>query len=155
MRTNRLKAFTLIDVLGAMLISSIIVGAALYFLFFIKDNQNEYKNASTNKYNVELVYETLNHLFLKTHDIVQMGNEVLFLEEGRKSTISIESDLLVINTGKKDSLNWELTDLEILKIKGKNTIKSIRIEFIFDTEAFEWYFYKNFGKIKKIDIVER
>lgn len=155
MRKNKLKAFTLIDVLGAMLISSIIVGAALYFLIFIKDNQNEYKNASTNKYNVELAYETLNHLFLKTDDILQMGSEVLFLEEGRKSTVSLESNLLVINTGKKDSLNWDLTDLVISKIKEKNTVKSIRIEFTFDTEAFEWYFYKNFGEIKKIDIVER
>ena len=155
MRKNKLKAFTLIDVLGAMLISSIIVGAALYFLIFIKDNQNEYKNASTNKYNVELAYETLNHLFLKTDDILQMGNEVLFLEEGRKSTVSLESNLLVINTGKKDSLNWDLTDLVISKIKEKNIVKSIRIEFTFDTEAFEWYFYKNFGVIKKIDIVER
>ena len=102
---NKLKAFTLIDVLGAMLISSIIVGAALYFLIFIKDNQNEYKNASTDKYKLELAYETLNHLFFKTDDIVQMGNDVFFLEEGRKSTVSLESDLLVINTGKRDSLN--------------------------------------------------
>ena len=63
---SKLKAFTLIDVLGAMLISSIIVGAALYFLIFVQDNQNEFENSSESKYKVELAYETLNHLFFKT-----------------------------------------------------------------------------------------
>ena len=67
---NKLKAFTLIDVLGAMLISSIIVGAALYFLIFVQDNQNEFENSSERKYKVELAYETLNRLFLKADDIV-------------------------------------------------------------------------------------
>ena len=152
---NKLNAFTLIDVLGAMLISSIIVGAALYFLIFVQDNQNEFENSSESKYKVELAYETLNRLFLKADDIVDKGSDVLFMEEGRKSTVILERDLLVINTGKMDSLRWELKDVETSKILGKNTIKSIRIQFNFDTKAFEWYFYKNFGKIKKIDIVER
>lgn len=152
---SKLKAFTLIDVLGAMLISSIIVGAALYFLIFVQDNQNEFENSSESKYKVELAYETLNHLFLKADDIVDKGSDVLFMEEGRKSTVILERDLLVINTGKMDSLRWELKDVETSKIKGKNTIKSIRIQFNFDTKAFEWYFYKNFGKSTLIDIVER
>jgi type II secretory pathway component PulJ len=152
---NKLNAFTLIDVLGAMLISSIIVGAALYFLIFVQDNQNEFENSSERKYKVELAYETLNRLFLKADDIVDKGSDVLFMEEGRKSTVILERDLLVINTGKMDSLRWELKDVETSKIKGKNTIKSIRIQFNFDTKAFEWYFYKNFGKSTLIDIVER
>ena len=152
---SKLKAFTLIDVLGAMLISSIIVGAALYFLIFVQDNQNEFENSSERKYKVELAYETLNRLFLKADDIVDKGSDVLFMEEGRKSTVILERDLLVINTGKMDSLRWELKDVETSKIKGKNTIKSIRIQFNFDTKAFEWYFYKNFGKSTLIDIVER
>lgn len=152
---NKLNAFTLIDVLGAMLISSIIVGAALYFLIFVQDNQNEFENSSESKYKVELAYETLNHLFLKADDIVDKGSDVLFMEEGRKSTVILERDLLVINTGKMDSLRWELKDVETSKILGKNTIKSIRIQFNFDTKAFEWYFYKNFGKSTLIDIVER
>ena len=152
---NKLNAFTLIDVLGAMLISSIIVGAALYFLIFVQDNQNEFENSSESKYKVELAYETLNRLFLKADDIVDKGSDVLFMEEGRKSTVILERDLLVINTGKMDSLRWELKDVETSKILGKNTIKSIRIQFNFDTKAFEWYFYKNFGKSTLIDIVER
>ena len=152
---NKLKAFTLIDVLGAMLISSIIVGAALYFLIFVKDNQNEYKNSSETKYKIELAYETLNHLFLKSDDIEQDEGGIVFWEEGRVSNVLLESDVLIINTGKKDSLNWDLKDVEISKIKGKNTIKSIRIEFNFDMKAFEWYFYKNFGKSTQIDIIER
>ena len=152
---NKLNAFTLIDVLGAMLISSIIVGAALYFLIFVQDNQNEFENSSERKYKVELAYETLNRLFLKADVIVDKGSDVLFMEEGRKSTVILERDLLVINTGKMDSLRWELKDVETSKIKGKNTIKSIRIQFNFDTKAFEWYFYKNFGKSTLIDIVER
>mgnify|MGYP001457596923 CR=1 FL=1 len=152
---NKLNAFTLIDVLGAMLISSIIVGAALYFLIFVQDNQNEFENSSESKYKVELAYETLNHLFLKADDIVDKGRDVVFMEEGRTSTVILERDLLVINTGKMDSLRWELKDVETSKILGKNTIKSIRIQFNFDTKAFEWYFYKNFGKSTLIDIVER
>ena len=152
---NKLKAFTLIDVLGAMLISSIIVCAALYFLIFVQENQNEFENSSESKYKVELAYETLNHLFLKADDIVDKGRDVVFMEEGRTSTVILERDLLVINTGKMDSLRWELKDVETSKIKGKNTIKSIRIQFNFDTKAFEWYFYKNFGKSTLIDIVER
>ena len=152
---NKLKAFTLIDVLGAMLISSIIVGAALYFLIFVKDNQNEYKNSSESKYKVELAYETLNHLFLKSDDLVKEESDLVFWEEGRVSKVALKSDLLIINTGKIDSLVWELNELEVLNIKDKNTVKSLRIEFNFDKKAFEWYFYKNFGKIKKIDIVER
>ena len=152
---NKLNAFTLIDVLGAMLISSIIVGAALYFLIFVQDNQNEFENSSESKYKVELAYETLNRLFLKADDIVDKGSDVLFMEEGRTSTVILERDLLVINTGKMDSLRWELKDVETSKILGKNTIKSIRIQFNFDTKAFEWYFYKNFGKSTLIDIVER
>ena len=152
---NKIKAFTLIDVLGAMLISSIIVGAALYFLIFVKDNQNEYKNSSEGKYKIELAYETLNHLFLKSDDITQDERGLVFWEEGRESKVILESELRTINTGKMDSLAWELNELEVSKIKGKNTIKSLRIEFNFDTRAFEWYFYKKFGKIKQIDIVER
>ena len=152
---NKLNAFTLIDVLGAMLISSIIVGAALYFLIFVQDNQNEFENSSESKYKVELAYETLNQLFLKADDIVDKGRDVVFMEEGRTSTVILERDLLVINKGKMDSLRWELKDVETSKIKGKNTIKSIRIQFNFDTKAFEWYFYKNFGKSTLIDIVER
>jgi len=152
---NKLNAFTLIDVLGAMLISSIIVGAALYFWIFVKDNQNEYKNASESKYKIELAYETLNRLFLKADDIQYKRSEIVFSEDNRKSFVAIGRDLLTINTGKVDSLNWELIDVETSKIKGKNTLKSIRIEFNFDTKAFEWYFYKNFGKSTLIDIVER
>ena len=152
---NKLKAFTLIDVLGAMLISSIIVGAALYFLIFVQENQNEFEDSSERKYKVELAYETLNRLFLKADDIVDKGSDVLFMEEGGKSTVILERDLLVINTGKMDSLRWELKDVETSKIKGKNTIKSLRIQFNFDTKAFEWYFYKNFGNSTLIDIVER
>ena len=152
---NKLKAFTLIDVLGAMLISSIIVGAALYFLIFVKDNQNEYKNSSESKYKIELAYETLNHLFLKADDIGQEERGLVFWEEGRVSKVALESDMLIINTGKMDSLVWELKELEVLKIKDKNTVKSLRIEFNFDMKAFEWYFYKNFGKSTQIDIIER
>ena len=152
---NKIKAFTLIDVLGAMLISSIIVGAALYFLIFVKDNQNEYKNSSEGKYKIELAYETLNHLFLKSDDITQDERGFVFWEEGRESKVILESELLTINTGKMDSLIWELNELEVSKIKDKNTVKSLRIEFNFDKKAFEWYFYKKFGKIKQIDIVER
>ena len=152
---NKLKAFTLIDVLGAMLISSIIVGAALYFWIFIRDNQNEYKNASESKYKIELAYETLNNLFLKTDDIMQKGSEIVFLENDIKSTVSFKNNFLIIHTGKIDSLNWDLKSMETSKIRGKNTVKSIRIEFNFDTKAFEWYFYKNFGKSTQIDIVER
>ena len=152
---NKLKAFTLIDVLGAMLISSIIVCAALYFLIFVQENQNEFEDSSERKYKVELAYEKLNHLFLKTDDIIQKGSEVVFLQNNRKSTVDFERDLLVIHTGKIDSLSWQLKDVEISKIKGKSTIKSIRVEFNFDTKAFEWYFYKNFGKSTLIDIVER
>ena len=152
---NKLKAFTLIDVLGAMLISSIIVGAALYFWIFIRDNQNEYKNASESKYKIELAYETLNNLFLKTDDIMQKGSEIVFLENDIKSTVSFKNNFLIIHTGKIDSLNWDLKSMETSKIRGNNTVKSIRIEFNFDTKAFEWYFYKNFGKSTQIDIVER
>ena len=152
---NKLKAFTLIDVLGAMLISSIIVGAALYFWIFIRDNQNEYKNASESKYKIELAYETLNNLFLKTDDIMQKGSEIVFLENDIKSTVSFKNNFLIIHTGKIDSLSWDLKSMETSKIRGKNTVKSIRIEFNFDTKAFEWYFYKNFGKSTQIDIVER
>lgn len=152
---NKLKAFTLIDVLGAMLISSIIVGAALYFLIFVQENQNEFEDSSERKYKVELAYETLNRLFLKADDIQYKRSEIVFSEDNRKSTVAIGRDLLIINTGKVDSLNWELIDVETSKIKGKNTLKSIRIEFNFDTKAFEWYFYKNFGKSTLIDIVER
>ena len=152
---NKLKAFTLIDVLGAMLISSIIVGAALYFLIFIKDNQNEYKNSSEDKYKIELAYETLNHLFLKSDEIEQDERGIVFWEEGRESKVFLESGMLTINTGKIDSLVWELKDFRVSKIKDKNTLKSIRIDFTFDTKAFKWYFYKKFGKIKQIEIVER
>lgn len=152
---NKLKAFTLIDVLGAMLISSIIVGAALYFLIFVQENQNEFEDSSERKYKVELAYETLNRLFLKADDIQYKRSEIVFSEDDRKSFVAIGRDLLTINTGKVDSLNWELIDVETSKIKGKNTLKSIRIEFNFDTKAFEWYFYKNFGKSTLIDIVER
>ena len=152
---NKLNAFTLIDVLGAMLISSIIVGAALYFLIFVQENQNEFEDSSERKYKVELAYETLNRLFLKADDIQYKRSEIVFSEDNRKSTVAIGRDLLIINTGKVDSLNWELINVETSKIKGKNTLKSIRIEFNFDTKAFEWYFYKNFGKSTQIDIVER
>ena len=152
---NKLNAFTLIDVLGAMLISSIIVGAALYFLIFVQENQNEFEDSSERKYKVELAYETLNRLFLKADDIQYKRSEIVFSEDNRKSTVAIGRDLLIINTGKVDSLNWELINVETSKIKGKNTLKSIRIEFNFDTKAFEWYFYKNFGKSTLIDIVER
>ena len=152
---NKLKAFTLIDVLGAMLISSIIVGAALYFLIFVQENQNEFENSSESKYKVELAYETLNRLFLKADDIQYKRNEIVFSVDNRKSFVAIGRDLLIINTGKIDSLNWDLKSMETSKIRGKNTVKSIRIEFNFDTKAFEWYFYKNFGKSTLIDIVER
>ncbi len=152
---NKLKAFTLIDVLGAMLISSIIVGAGLYFLTFVNDNKEEFKNAGESKYNIELIYETLNRLCLKADNITQNGSEIVFLEKNREHTVVLKNDFLTINTGKIDSLSWDLKDLEIEKIRGKNTIKSIRVEFNFDNKAFEWYFYKNFGKSTQTEIVER
>ena len=102
-----------------------------------------------------MAYETLNHLFLKSDDLVKEESDLVFWEEGRVSKVALKSDLLIINTGKIDSLAWELNELVVLNIKDKNTVKSLRIEFNFDKKAFEWYFYKNFGKIKKIDIVER
>ena len=152
---NKLNAFTLIDVLGAMLISSIIVGAALYFLIFVQSNQNEFKNASESKYKVELAYELLNRLFLTADNVQHEGNEITFTEYNRNSKVTLESDLLILNTGKLDSLNWDLIDVKASKIKGKNSLNSIRIEFNFDSKAFEWYFYKNFGKSTQIEIVER
>ena len=91
---NKLKAFTLIDVLGAMLISSIIVCAALYFLIFVQENQNEFEDSSERKYKVELAYEKLNHLFLKTDDIIQKGSEVVFLQNNRKSTVDFVETIL-------------------------------------------------------------
>ena len=101
------------------------------------------------------ILSIINRLFLKADDIQYKRSEIVFSEDNRKSTVAIGRDLLIINTGKVDSLNWELINVETSKIKGKNTLKSIRIEFNFDTKAFEWYFYKNFGKSTLIDIVER
>ena len=152
---NKLNAFTLIDVLSAMLISSIIIGAALYFFLFVQENQNEFKNTSNSKYKIELAYETLNRLFLKADNIEHEGSEITFTEDDRNFTATLESDLLILYTGKSDSLNWDLIDVKTSRIKGKNTLKSLRIEFNFDTKAFEWYFYKNFGKSTQIEIVER
>lgn len=150
MRRNRVRAFTLIDVLTAIFVSSIVITASFYFLGFVDESQNDFQDSSEEKYTTERLYETINDWFLTSDDIVKNGSRVDFFRGDERLSLMVESDYLLMDLGKVDSLKWSLESFSCETLPKTSAVTSLFLTFELRDIPFEWYFYKNFGKAKTV-----
>ena len=135
--------------------TSIVVGAAGYFYSYVSSNQQLLQNANNSKYKLELAYERLNRLILEADHITLTGRKLNIINKNRESIVSFNSNVLIIENGKIDSLNWSLGNYDFKTFDNSKIISELEISFDFEDLTFEWYFCKDYGAYKKMNLIGR
>ncbi len=138
-----------------MLISSIVVGAGLYFYLFVQDNNDQLQEVNQLNYSLEFMHEKLNGVFLEADEIKSIGKTLILSVGEREVEIELNSESLVILDGKTDTLIWTLNDYNFEYDKNSKSINGTELFFDFEGLEFEWYFYKDYGVHKKVKLIGR
>lgn len=149
---KKIKAFTLIELLTALVISSIITAVTMYFLNFIQEGERDFKNSTSYSYKIKFLHEKINDLFFLSDSIKQNGTELEIYTNSRVDKINFNNDELVFYDSMHEAITWDLSDFEVGKSHTSNNVKSLHLQFIFEELPFEWYFYKNYGAINSVTI---
>lgn len=146
-KLHKIKAFTLIDVLVSLVITSIVITGAYYFLNYLQQGKAFFESDSSANYELKKTHNRLHHLFFSSEKINNKGDLLIFKQDSTIVTAEINNDQITINDGVAHSLNWDLRDYSYTETKNGNHLKSITLIFEFKDETFEWYFYKQYGTL--------
>ena len=144
---KKLKAFTLIDLLGALLLSSIVIGGAYSLFTYIRERQFSIQQSNITTYNVQQLHEKINYLFFHADSIESKSDSYLIHFGQNLITIDFESEGIILDDGKSDTLFCIINESAFTAIPNTNFIKTIHVNFDFDGLPFDWYFYKNYGNL--------
>ena len=141
--------------MGAMLVSTIVVGAAFFFYKYVVSNHENLQTENQLKFKIELIHERLNRLVLEAEEITK-DNELLVFEMNNKTAeLEVNEGFLCIHDLNSDTLFWQLTDQQYFNVKNTLKIKGISLGFEYNGLPFEWYFYKKYGKQHLVEISGR
>jgi competence protein ComGF len=148
----KIKAFTLIDVLVSLVITSIVITGAYYYLNYLQQGQSYFESNSSNNYLLKKTHSRLNSLFFLSRKIERKGDLIIFDLDSNIITAEVNNSEIILKDGVEYSLKWKLEDFTSSSTQNNQHIKSINIFFEFEDEHFEWYFYKQYGVL---DLVKK
>lgn len=146
MNTNqKIKAFTLIDLMTTIVITSIIIGATYYFFTFLQKGKLSFEQKSSLAFEINKVHNTINYLFNQSDSIKSSNYEIQFFEGNRLSTLDFDDSTIVFYDGVENKISTEKLDWEVVLTEESKLVKKLKIHFWGDELEFEWYFSKNYG----------
>lgn len=92
---NRYKAFTIPELLVAMLVSSIVLIAVLYGFQLVSGLLVASQRKSVSTTNAAILYQALSNDFLKADSIVQHTDSIVFYQDSLRVQYYIDSSILV------------------------------------------------------------
>ncbi len=152
----KLKAFSLLEVLIALLISGLVISAAYSGFLFSHKQFNKFKGITTELREYFTLSEVLTREFENAKQVVKKSNyEIEIKEIDRSINYTFESDYILRTIAYETDTFWfKITNVEMNLINKKADqpiVDYLTITFS-DNEANQSLsFYKNYGAISKIE----
>ena len=144
MKKNKIKAFTLIELLTAMIVSAIVLVLGYNTLGYFQKNYYQFSNASQKEFKLNKMYTSINKLVFESDSILNHHNDILFMLGAEEVILEIDDQLMITNNDLiLDSINLKNVEVNILKIENTNKLKTFNFEFNYNDLDFHWTFNKD------------
>lgn len=150
---QKIEAFTLIETLGAMVIGSIIIGAAYFMFSLINSSQFNFIDKIDTAHQVNVFYENLNYSIHTSDSIKLNDNQLEVYNQNHLSIYSFNSSFLSKGLASNDTLRCILNSFTTETLNENNfKINVISLDFNYDNLNYQWLFEKDYGSILKLDL---
>ena len=147
-RKRKIRAFTLIELLTVMAISSIVlsIGTMLYANF--RDASQEHNATLKEEYKVNEFYTKVNLNVFLSDSIKDNGfKNITFYSANKHMKLSIKNDEFIFGNDTLLISNGEFETESLLKFPKK--VKRLNFRFSFDEIEFNWTFKKRYGVLQQ------
>jgi prepilin-type N-terminal cleavage/methylation domain-containing protein len=144
MKKNKIKAFTLIELLTAMIVSAIVLVLGYNTLGYFQKNYAQFSNASQKEFKLNKMYTSINQLAFDADSIISHHNDVVFMIGAEEIILEIDDQLMLINNDLVlDSVNIKNVEVNVFKIENTNKLKTFNFDFNYNDLDFDWTFNKD------------
>ncbi len=152
---NKLKAFTVIELLVVMGVSAIIIGSATYMVFSFQSFLNTEQNVNQQNQELINVYAELQSTIAQADYFRYQYDKIMISNDNSESFIFIEDSFLVFSQDfQKQKIlaqNIKITiDNEEEEIEKLN---SFNLAFRVKNQDYNWGFYKQYNSKENINLI--
>ncbi len=152
---NKLKAFTVIELLVVMGVSAIIIGSATYMVFSFQSFLNTEQNVNQQNQELINIYADLQSTIAQADYFRYQNDKIMISNDNSESFIFIEDSFLVFSQDfQKQKIlaqNIKITiDNEEEEIEKLN---SFNLAFRVKNQDYNWGFYKQYNSKENINLI--
>ena len=159
-KQNKIAAFTMVDILTGMVITSIIISMVFYLFSALNKQMFDY-GKTRNELNTFLLLRTdLKRQFnAANNNLIGIPNGISLDTEIGNFTYLKEGDLLLRKSEfTVDTLSKNLQEFEVLFTKNKNgnptqNVRAVNLTLTVNQQLLSCHFYKNYGSVEQINKV--
>ncbi len=148
-KKNKIRAFTMVDILTGMVITSIIIGMVFYLFTALNKQVYHYGNVRNNLTTYLLLKQDLKLQFELAETIQEIPNGLsLKRNNDELNYIREEEKLLRFSNGTVDTLSTSITEMKIdSRInEEKELVHKLAIKLMIEKQEMDCYFFKDYSK---------
>jgi prepilin-type N-terminal cleavage/methylation domain-containing protein len=143
-KKNTIKAFTLIELLTAMVVSAIVLALGYNTLGYFQKNYAQFSNESQKEFKLDKVYTSIQQLAFDCDSIMNHHNDIVFMIGAEEIILEIDDQLMITNNDLiLDSVNIKNLEVNLFKIENTDKLKTFNFEFNYNDLDFDWTFNKD------------
>jgi type II secretory pathway pseudopilin PulG len=152
---NKLKAFTVIELLVVMGVSAIIIGSATYMVFSFQSFLNTEQNVNQQNQELINIYADLQSTIAQADYFRYQNDKIMISNDNSESFIFIEDSFLVFS---QDFQKQKILAQNIkITIDNENEeaekLNSFNLAFRVKNQDYNWGFYKQYNSKENINLI--
>ena len=134
---NKLKAYTISELVVALVVTAIVISIAGSILLLVKKQYSTYQSSNKELFNINLFQSLLNK-DIENAERIYWGNNRLRLETGVNAIVYTfdESKVVRIQKGQTDEFLIQTNDLTIQSLEDKDLVYTVAFEIVEEKHTY-------------------